>query len=221
MRGVEDWQWFSADCSWFLQPGQTAQAGECQRWSRGAVDGLPVLSRLLAQADVTPIQVADQRFELLAWGPAEDRRGWLCVPPATDLGQAVHPVHRRLLSVCGGIVERFGEPESWWLNQDEVGTEAAAGIALAPVLEDYAWLWQDAGLTVPIEPDHYYPVAVEANGNLTVVHRASGDLLLFAPDHAFRGVTPLPGCPPYSLMTIDDAPDLASWLEGCAEAWSD
>ncbi len=63
-------------------------------------------------------------------------------------------------------------------------------------------------------------MAVEANGNLTLVHRQSGDLLLFAPDHAFQGVTPLAGCPPYSLMTIDDTPDLAAWLEACAAAWT-
>lgn len=64
-------------------------------------------------------------------------------------------------------------------------------------------------------------MAVEANGNLTLAHRSSGHLLLFAPDDAFEGVTPLPGCPPYSLMTIDNAPDLAAWIERCAEAWSD
>ena len=73
----------------------------------------------------------------------------------------------------------------------------------------------------PILPSEYYIVAVEDNGNPTLDHRSSGHLVLFAPDHAFEGVTPLPGCPPYSLMTIDDAPDLAAWLELCATAWSD
>ena len=100
-------------------------------------------------------------------------------------------------------------------------TASAARLPLAPVLNDYAWLWLDDGLQMPIEPSEYYVVAVEANGNLTLAHRSGGPLLLFAPDHAFEGVTPLPGCPPYSLMTIDAAPNLASWIELCAEAWSD
>ncbi|MFC5265119.1 hypothetical protein ACFPJ1_23655 [Kribbella qitaiheensis] len=65
----------------------------------------------------------------------------------------------------------------------------------------------------PIQPDEYYAVAVEANGNLTLVDRESGRLLLFAPDHALTGVTPLPGCPPYSLLTFDDAHDLGAWIE--------
>lgn len=36
----------------------------------------------------------------------------------------------------------------------------------------------------PIEPCEYYVVAVEADGNRTLVHRSGGELLLFAPDHA-------------------------------------
>ena len=51
--------------------------------------------------------------------------------------------------------------------------------------------------------------------------RADGQLLLFAPDHSHQGVTPLPGCDPYSLMTIEVVPDLATWIETCATAWRD
>ena len=154
-------------------------------------------------------------------GPSDSRRGWLCLPPENRPFEGVHPIHQHFLSVCGGIVERFGESTSWWNNQDEVLTAAAARRPLAPVLRDYAWLWHEDGLQMPIEPSDYHVVAVEANGNLTLAHGSSGHLLLFAPDHAFDGVTPLPGCPRYSLMTLDDAPDLAAWIELCAKAWSD
>jgi hypothetical protein len=27
------------------------------------------------------------------------------------------------------------------------------------------------------------------------------------------------GSPPYSLLTIDDVPDLATWIEVCAATW--
>ena len=81
------------------------------------------------------------------------------------------------------------------------------------------WIWEDDGLAVPIIADDYYAAAVEANGNLTLAHRRDGQLLLFAPDHAYSGVTPLAGCPPYSLLTIDDVPNLATWIEVCAAAW--
>jgi hypothetical protein len=74
-------------------------------------------------------------------------------------------------------------------------------------------------LEITVSPDDYYAVAVEANGTLTLAHRGDGRLLVFAPDHAFRGVRPLVGSPPYSLLTIDDVPDLATWIEVCAATW--
>lgn len=221
ISGVDDWEAFNADCSWFLRPGQTARIGQSGPWNRGEVGGLPVLSHLLDQAHITPVRIGHQHLELLAWGPAKERRGWLCLPPVADAGDRFHPVHRRLLRVCGGIIERFGEPDSWLLNQNEVCTPSAADEDLASALEAYSWAWEEQGQTVPIDPKDHYVVAVEANGNLTVVNRDSGALLLFAPDHDFDGVTPLSGSPEYSLMTIDEAPDLAAWLEVCAAAWSD
>lgn len=217
---MSDWKQFAEEVTWFLGPEDSADLGESEQWSRGSLDGLPHLSDLLLQARITPVSVSGREYELLAWGPSEDRRGWLCFPPTSNRVDRIHPTHQRFLAVCGGIVERFGEPASWWNNQDEVLTESAANVALGPVLADYAWLWQDEGLELPINPDNFYSVAVEANGNLTLSHRENGQILVFAPDHAFDGVSPLAGSPPYSLMTIDDAPDLAAWIELCAVAWT-
>ncbi|MBB6566098.1 hypothetical protein HPO96_33105 [Kribbella sandramycini] len=121
--------------------------------------------------------------------------------------------------VCGGVVERFGEPESRWLNHNEVLTAGATRLAVGQVLADYGWIWERAGIGVPIDGEAYYVVGVEANGNLTLAPRAGGRLLLFAPDHSFDDVTPLEGCPPYSLYTFDGVPDLGSWIEDAAESW--
>ena len=88
------------------------------------------------------------------------------------------------------------------------------------VVSEYDWIWRDAGLTVPVEEMRdYVTVAIEANGNLTAAHRETGRLVLFAPDHAFEGVTPLAGRPEYSLYSFDEVPDLGSWIESCAGAW--
>ncbi|GAB3452949.1 hypothetical protein [Actinophytocola sediminis] len=218
---MRDWERFSERVPWFTGPGDVVVVGDEGPWTRGSLDGLPRLSALLTGARVTPVSVSGRAYELLAWGPADNRRGWLCEPPPVSPPGEVPEIHRLFWSVCGGIVERFGEPASWWLNQDDVLTVEAAGHRVAGQLEDYRWIWADAGLDVPIEPDAYYPVAIEANGNLTIAGRRGGELLLFAPDHAFAGVRPLAGCPPESLLTIDGVPDLGSWIEACAGAWLD
>jgi hypothetical protein len=216
---MSDWEQFSHEVSWFVQPGETAVVGEAQPWARGAIDDLPELSALLAAATLTPVSIGERDYELLAWGSEGDRRGWLCHPPVDPDAESVSPIHRSFWRLCGGIVERFGEPDTWWNNQDEVLTVEATRVRVGDVLSECAWLWADEGLEVPIEPDEYYVAAVEANGNLTLARRDDGQLLLFAPDHAFSGVTPLAGCPPYSLLTIDDVPDLATWIERCAGSW--
>ncbi|NEA28718.1 hypothetical protein [Actinomadura bangladeshensis] len=216
---MSDWELFLREVSWFLQPGESAVAGEAQPWTRGPAEALPELSALLEATTLTPVTVGGTPYELLAWGPPDGRRGWLCHAPGHVDGGPFPKAHKSFWKLCGGIVERFGEPTTWWENQNEVLTAEAAHVRVADVLADYAWLWEGEGLAIPIDPDEYYTVAVEANGNLTLAHRDNGRLLLFAPDHAFKGVAPLDGCPPYSLLTIDNVPDLATWIEVCAAAW--
>lgn len=210
---MSDWTVFLDEVSWFVMHGQKVAVGPSRPWVRGPVAGLPALSALLSGATVTPVSVDGIEYELLAWGPPDRRRGWLARPPHDD-ELAVADVHRRFWHVCGGIVERFGEPHTWWMNHDDVLTPAAVELDLREALSGFPW---NAG--IPIDPDDYYVAAIEANGNLTLVHRADGHLLLFAPDHSHQGVTPLPGCDPYSLMTIDMVPDLATWIETCATTW--
>jgi len=208
---MTDWQRFRQEVTWFLDPGDTVVEGEPQRWTRGPVDGLKELSALLHTATLTPVRVNNDAYELLAWGPPDDRRGWLCRPPHGPDGERVAPVHESFWAVCGGMVERFGEPTTWWTNQNEVLTAGAARVSVDEVVDE---------LELPVNPDDYYVVAVEANGNLTLARRDDGRLLLFAPDHAFDRVTPVEGCPPYTLLTFDELPDLTAWIEVCAAAWA-
>lgn len=123
-------------------------------------------------------------------GTTRRSTGWLCHPPEVADSESFPKAHQSFWNLCGGIVERFGEPDTWWCDQDEVLTVQATQVRISDVLADYLWLWEGDGLTIPINPDEYYTVAVEANGNLTLAHRENGRLLLFAPDHALEDVTP-------------------------------
>jgi hypothetical protein len=175
---MSDWEQFIHEVSWFLEPGQAAAVGNAQPWTRGPVDGLPELSALLREATLTPVTIGSGSYELLGWGPSDGRRGWLCRPPINAGEGAVPPAHRDFWRVCGGIVEGFGEPTTWWTDQGEVVTVEATKVRIADLLADYAWMWEGDGFEVTIDPEDYYTVAVEANGNLTLAHRASGRLLL-------------------------------------------
>ena len=219
IAAMSDWVRFLDEVSWFVEPGQTTAAGDALPWTREPIAALPELAGLLRSATLTPVSVADTAYELLAWGPPDQRRGWLCRPPRDADGEAIAEIHRLFWQVCGGIVETFGAPTSWWSNQNEVLTADAERVSVADFFTDYSWIWDGEGLKVPINADDYYAVAVEANGNLTLAHRQDDSLLLFAPDHAFSGVTPLAGCPPYSLLTIDQVPNLKTWIELCAAIW--
>lgn len=211
---MNDWEHFSAEVTWY--PSATV-VGSAKPWARGAIAGLPGLSELLQSVSVTPVSVGESSFELLAWGPASKRRGWLCNLPVPAPYGGLHPTHRELLSKCGGIRERFGCAESWWENMDQVLTEeAAASTSFVQVLDLSAYLWE--GAPVPIDPADYYVVAEESNGNLTAVERTTGNIVMLALDHSFTGVTPLPGCPEYSLMAFDEAPTLETWIETCVNA---
>ncbi|MET9629387.1 hypothetical protein ABZX92_18180 [Lentzea sp. NPDC006480] len=212
---MSDWGRFVECVPWFVSPGSEVVVGSTSVWTRGALPGLPRLSALLASARVTPVSVAGRPYELLSWGSS----GWLCEPPSE--GDSSHPDSLRAFwRVFGGTVEQFHGPSTLWLNQNQVLTVDAASLSLSSVISEYGWLWTDAGLEVPVEEMRdYVTVAIEANGNLTAAHRETGRLVLFAPDHSFSDVTPLAGCPPRSLYSFDELPDLASWIESCAGAW--
>lgn len=122
---MSDWEQFLREVSWFLRPGDSVAVGEARPWTRGSADDLPELSALLGSATLTPVSVAGDAYELLAWGSPDDRRGWLCRPPQDAGGGSVPRVHESFWTLCGGIAGRFRGPFTWWNSQYEVLTADA------------------------------------------------------------------------------------------------
>ncbi|GGM36120.1 hypothetical protein GCM10010102_34320 [Promicromonospora citrea] len=209
-----------AQCSWLAE--DISVGGPPEQHRPVKLPGLPAFSRLLSTATTTPVRIDGVGHELLAWGPAAARRGWLCrSPEPDDNGAEVPETLRSVWTATGGIVGHFGEPTSpwWWINCDAVLTREAAGSGVDGVFAAYRWMWTDEGLEVPVKSEDFVVVATEANGNLTLAHRRTGEIIWFAPDHAESGVSVLPGCPEYTLYTFDAAPDLPSWVEAGATQW--
>jgi hypothetical protein len=105
---MRDWEQFLVGVPWFLRPGEQVIVEAAAHWSRGRIEGLPRLSALLSSAIVTRVAIDRQTYDLLAWGPRERRRGWLCLPPPDSPVPEVKPLHQAFLAASGGIVERFG-----------------------------------------------------------------------------------------------------------------
>jgi len=50
-------------------------------------------------------------------------------------------------------------------------------------------------------------------------HHTTGEIVLFAPDHNFVHIVPLPGCPKYSLYRIPGAETSSNWVSSIANQW--
>jgi hypothetical protein len=131
----------------------------------------------------------------------------------------VHPAHLALLREFGGVIERnIDEPMTWLMDCNDALT-ANAATQTAAFLTDYDWMVEDRPGGWPIDLNAYYAICQEANGNTTLCHRVTGDVILFAPDHDFDHVEVLDGCPPYSLYRIPAAATFVDWVEEVARQW--
>ena len=220
---MNDWDVFVDSVPWFLDANAEVRVSEsCAGFQLPPSVAVlfPALASLLAQSHVTTVSVNDVPHQLLAWDDADgSRNGWLCLPPNCDVPANIHPNHAELLHSFGGIIERFNEPEdTCLLNHSDAltGREASHD---ASFIMDYIWAFEDAGVDLPIRPSDYYSLAREANGNTTLCHRTTGQVVLFAPDHAFDFVVPFDGCPEYTLYKINGIVTLNDWVETVARQW--
>jgi hypothetical protein len=217
------WESFADELSWFVGRHQIA-VGRLQppgtwRPSIDVANGFPRLTTLLSSAHVTDVRVDGQAHMLFSWERRGGFRSWLAKLPEATPASNVFPSHRLLLQSFGGIIERSNEPEgSWLLNLNDALTAAEATHDASFIAD--ASVFQRLGIGIPIDLKAYYSIALEANGNTTLCHRVTGDVLLFAQDHSFDHVVPLEGCPEYTLYRIEGAPTFDAWVEAVAAQWT-
>lgn len=232
---MSDWEAFQECVTWFPAPVAKVQLGEPVA-SAARVLSLsdefatlfPTLHELLVRARLTPVAVEERRrsrtsraeYHLLGWDGGDGHRmGWLC-PMAVE-GPSVFREHATLFSAFGGIGERFNEPEDTWL----LNLHAALTIDIAKSPEWIPkWIAESepsgaGSYHLPLDVSDFYTVALEANGNETLCHRGTGEVILFAHDHSFDHVVPLENCPEYTFYRIPSAPRFRDWVERVATQW--
>ena len=222
-----DWQDFITDITWFVKKDDVVTLGQTERASPQFFDpdskfsaAFPRLTSLLHKARVTEIIVNATTHHLYAWDEAEGRAlGWLCCPPPADVPDFLHPDHKLLLRHFGGITERFNEPQSWLLNLNSALAEYNIGFGgWEENFRDHCMLY---GLSPIVDMSQFLCFAFEANGNLNAYHLQTGEVIMYAHDHAFDFVIPMEGCPEYTLYRIKGCANFRSWIETVAGQWLD
>jgi hypothetical protein len=219
------WEEFAAEVSWIVKSGDTPSIGTLEApgaWRPQSADFVrtfPELARVLQAAFVTKVGLAQGQFLLYSWDrPDGSVSSWLSPPRSLAPSPSLHPDHRVLLTSFGGIVERSNEDDWWLCNHNDALTEAESGCD-ATFTEQYKWAFDDAGMRIPIELKQFYSIAREANGNTTFCHRSSGEVILFAPDHAFDYVERFPECPENTFYRMAGARYLTDWVDAIARQW--
>jgi hypothetical protein len=85
-------------------------------------------------------------------------------------------------------------------------------------IHQYDWAFEELGGAL-LELQDWYDIAHDANGNATICHRATSEILMFAPAHCFDHITPLEGYPDYTLYRIKLGSDFRLWVECVARQW--
>lgn len=219
-----DWSDFVESVPWLLRGDTAVEVGDLAPFDPDRVDhsAFPILATLLSRARVTPVSIDGRPHELVTWpGRAQATLSWLCLPPFPEPPTDLFSAHRELLSGFGGIIERHGgEPDTWLMNCSSSLTVEISRRDATFIEEFYGWLREDAGLDAwPIDLKNFYSISDEANGNATLCHRRTGEVVLFAPDHCFDHIKILDRCPPCSLYRIPEAPDFTTWVESVAGQW--
>jgi hypothetical protein len=223
-----DWNDLTADITWLIAEGDEVEVSP----SRMACDGLfqptaasvgafPTLSRLLSLARVTEVKINGQLYHLYGWTDLAGRSlGWQCLPPdPTGDHRDFLSDHALLLSCFGGIRERWNEPLTWLLNLNSALTSESTRAGFNGWDEYYLDLCEDRGIQPVVDPADYRSFALEANGNCTIYHHITGQVLMFAHDHSLDHIEVLSGCPEYTLYTIKSCPNFRTWVETVAEQW--
>jgi hypothetical protein len=219
------WKSFIDDVPGFPPPNERAVAGQLKppgSWKlpEAVASTFPRLARLLHDAHTSSAVIGSRDYVLFSWESDAGVSAWLSPVPSPTPRLDVVPAHRTLLVHFGGITERSGEfIDTWLLNTNESLTADEAQHD-ATFISHYGWAFEDFPGGIPIDLTAYYSISREANGNTTLCHRRSAEVLLFAPDHSFDDVEVLEGCPPYSLYRRRGGRTFTEWVEAVAQQWT-
>jgi len=223
---LRDWEDFKNDVSWFVKEGDIVEVGETKlakdgvyKPSKAYKNTFLLFDELIYNARITDINFNGKKYYLYGWTDKKEKSfGWLCKLPSKKVDNKLGEDHKLLLSCFGGIVETWNEIDGSWLcNLNSALTEEESNIGFGDWESFIHEICFEEGVEEYIDPEDYISFAFEANGNLTMYNRLSGDVIMLAPDHCFDYITPLDGYPEYTLYRINNCKDFICWVEKVAK----
>jgi hypothetical protein len=86
---------------------------------------------------------------------------------------------------------------------------------------DVPWFMKERQIEVgPLLPAGSWQASAPCVNGSPVSRHSRGPRGVFAPDHSFDHVTPLEGCPDYTLYRLRGAPRFEDWVEAVADQWA-
>jgi hypothetical protein len=219
-----DLEAFLSDITWFFREKEEIKiigerAFQC---SNEFNHKFPMLTKLLKKARITTIDYMEKRYELFGWTNYDSNTlGWLCFEPLAkeNIEKRLHPDHLLLLQNFGGITERWNEPDSWLCNLNFAFPYENTEFGFDGWEVPFKEYCEEEGVEVKISPEEYITFTQEANGNITMYHLNSGEVIMYAHDHCFDHIYPLDDYPDYSLYRIKNCNNFADWVESVAKQW--
>ena len=180
----------------------------------------PQLTRLLSLANARNIVIDHELHTLYTWENTNAKPcGWLCKNEEFPLDFPLIPSHQMLLSEMGGIRESYGSNEKdLGLCQNFFFIGSCCEIGLGNRTKFYEELCQAQGYQ-PLKTGGMVTFVLEASGNRTLYDIKSEKVLLYASDHNYDYVTPVPHQPEYTFYTIHGVDTFTDYVELLARQW--
>lgn len=227
LRDLSDWESFNTGNRFEYRYGPARLLSELGTFAptNEFRNRFPILSDLLACSRRTTLEISKGRRHIHAWTNRLGHRfGWVCLPPP-DASATVkmHADHRLLLTAFGGIEEHWNGPESFLSNQNGSLGVPHWSIGFGNREEQFQELAEDlypdyTDVKGDLVPSEYAEFTSEANGDMTMYHLQTAEVLHLGFDCGVRGVTALDAYPQL-LYRINAAPDFVSWVETVAQVW--
>jgi hypothetical protein len=218
----KDFEDFKTNITWFIKPADVVNIKEgVLTVGDDFIDRFPNLYKLISAARVLDVTINNNIYKLLSWTRRDDIScGWLCkFEPADISALEILPEHQLLLDTMGGIQESYNQPGYMLTNnQNFLFIKSQCRPGLDGWMIYYIEMCQDEDIT-PMPETNMIAFVGEANGNLTVYDKITGQVYLFAHDHSFDYVTFLEGQPHYTYHLINGVNTFTDYAETVARQW--